>query len=208
MALDAGRWEKLCHALGVAVDAAEFSRLDAAYAESQRAYHTAQHINECLDRLDWALGQQDFPDVAAIATALWYHDAVYQPTQHDNEALSADQAVAFLQRGGCDAALQQQVHALIMATSHGEAPTDPAQQLLVDIDLSILCASPERFAEFETQIRFEYSWVPLENYRARRAELLQHFLARPRLYSTDVFHDLLEAQARRNVQAAIHTLTD
>lgn len=206
MPLNTARWEDFCHSLGIAVDAGELARLDTAYAEAQRAYHTAQHINECLQKLEWALTQQKFPDVPAIAAALWYHDAVYQPTRHDNEAVSADWAVAFLKKSGASPAQCELVNSLIMATSHGDMPTLPAHQLLVDIDLSILAASPQRFAEFETQIRFEYAWVPLEVYRARRAELLQHFLKRPRIYATELFHDTQEAQARRNVEKAIADL--
>lgn len=206
MPLDAGHWSKFCDSLGIAVDASELARLDTAYAEPQRAYHTAQHINECLQKLEWALTQQDFPEVPAIAAALWYHDAVYQPTRHDNEAVSADWAEAFLKKSGASESQCELVRSLIMATSHGDMPTLPAHQLLVDIDLSILAASPQRFAEFETQIRFEYAWVPLEAYRARRSELLQHFLKRPRIYATDLFHDTQEEQARRNVEKAITDL--
>lgn len=204
--LNVARWENLCHSLGIAVDTSEFARLDAAHAETQRAYHTAQHINECLQKLDWALTQQSFPDAELVAAALWYHDAVYQPMRHDNEAVSADWAVSFLEKSGVAAAQCQLVHSLIMATSHGDAPSEAPHQLLVDIDLSILAASPERFAEFEQQIRFEYGWVPVEVYRARRAELLQHFMNRPRIYCTDLFHDAQEAQARRNVEKAIADL--
>lgn len=204
--LDMARWENLCHSLGIAVDSKEFARLDSAYAETQRTYHTAQHINECLSRLDHALAQQDFPDSTSVAAALWYHDAVYQPTRHDNEAASADWAVSFLAGAGLTEKQCDLVRSLIMATSHGESPVEPVQQLLVDIDLSILGANPERFAEFEEQIRFEYAWVPPDIYRKRRSELLQFFLGKPRLYGTNFFHDLLETQARQNVAQAIAVL--
>lgn len=211
MPLDAVRWEKLCQSLHIAVDAEEFARLDQAYAEPQRGYHTAQHINECLARLDWALAQQDCPalsssEQAIVAAALWYHDAVYQPTQHDNEIKSADWALAFLGKAGVPAGQCELLHSLIMATSHGESPQETPHQLLVDIDLSILGASPERFAEFGQQIRHEYSRVPLELYRKRRGELLRFFLAKPRLYCLDIFRDAQELQARQNLTLAIAEL--
>lgn len=206
MPLDAARWESLCKSLNIAVDADEFARLDRAYAEPQRAYHTAQHINECLDTLDWALARQDCPDPAAVAAALWYHDAVYQPTQHDNELKSAEWAVSFLEKAGVPRSRCALVHSLVMATGHGESPRDPAHQLLVDIDLSILSASPERFAEFSRQIRHEYSWVPMDIYRQRRSELLRFFLDKPRLYCLDIFRDAQEARAHANLELAIAEL--
>lgn len=207
MPLDEQRWSKLCETLDIAPDREEFIRLDTAYAEKQRAYHTARHINECLLKLDWAMSQQEFEGSAAVAAALWYHDAVYEPTRHDNEARSADWAVRFLQGAGGSTAHCSLVHSLIMETSHGDSPEDESHQLMVDIDLSILGASPERFAEFEQEIRQEYSWVPLPVYQQRRSELLRFFLAKPRIYCLDIFHDSQEAQARRNIQQTIATLT-
>ena len=42
--------------------------------------------------------------------------------------------------------------------------------------------------------------VPEDVFRERRAQLLRGFLARPRIYRTDAFHDALEARARENLQ--------
>ncbi len=207
MPLDAQRWNKLCDMLGIAPDSEEFTHLDTAYAEKQRAYHTARHINECLHKLDWAMSQQEFEGHAAVAAALWYHDAVYEPTRHDNEAKSADWAIRFLQGAGVNQECCSLVHSLIMETSHGDSPEGETHQLMVDIDLSILGSSPERFAKFEQEIRQEYSWVPLPVYQQRRTELLRFFLAKPRIYCLDIFHDSQEVQARHNIWQAIATLT-
>ncbi len=71
----------------------------------------------------------------------------------DNEAASADWAARALRAAGADDALVGRVHALVMATRHDQAPATPDEQLLVDIDLSILGAAPARFVEYERQIR-------------------------------------------------------
>lgn len=92
---------------------------------------------------------------------------------------------------------------LIMTTRHDATPSDADEQLLVDIDLAILGATPERFAEYDAQVRAEYAWVPGFVYRMKRRSVLKAFLARPRLYGTDHFRARYEAQARRNLAAVL-----
>ena len=70
---------------------------------------------------------------------------------------------------------------------------------LVDIDLAILGVSPARFAEYDAQVAAEYAWVPRLVYRFKRKQVLQSFLQRDAIYATPHFHQLLEAQARRNL---------
>lgn len=72
---------------------------------------------------------------------------------------------------------------------------------LVDIDLAILGADPARFAEYDTQVREEYRWVPESVYRSKRREVLAGFLARPAIYGTGRFRDHLEGRARENLSA-------
>jgi predicted metal-dependent HD superfamily phosphohydrolase len=73
----------------------------------------------------------------------------------------------------------------------------------VDVDLSILGAPPERFAEYEVQIRQEYAHVPGFLFRLKRRAILQSFLDRPALFSTPRLHQRLEARARANLAAAV-----
>jgi predicted metal-dependent HD superfamily phosphohydrolase len=83
---------------------------------------------------------------------------------------------------------------------HADAP------LLVDVDLSILGPPPERFWEYERQIRKEYDWVAVDVFATKRAEILQKFLERPRIYSTEMFFQKLEVQARIDLGASIRQL--
>ena len=67
-------------------DEALCERLLACYREPQRAYHTLQHLGECIDAFDAAIDLAVHP--AEVEIALWFHDAVYDVARHDNEARS------------------------------------------------------------------------------------------------------------------------
>lgn len=196
----AKRWEDLCLALNISYDSDEFQRLITAYSEPHRAYHTQQHLSECLEKLDWSMTAYSHQDKALVEMALWYHDAIYDTSAQDNEFKSAQWAVCFLSEAGLIEEHCECIHHLIMATCHNEVPTDPLQQWMVDIDFSILGADNTRFAEYEVQVRQEYSWVPLDIYKAKRQEVLKQFLEFPRLYQTQAFYDAYEIKARENLQ--------
>ena len=199
-------WAEAWRALGVqapdsAPNNALFDALLARYGEAHRAYHTLQHLDECLAGL--ALERSHAKRPAEIALALWFHDAIYDVHRHDNEQRSADWARQALRDAGVDAEAAQRVHALVMATRHQAQPEEADAQLLVDIDLSILGAPAPRFAEYEQQIRIEYAHVPPEVFEPRRRQILGSFLARDPLYLTPSIRAQLEAQARVNLQHAI-----
>ncbi|MGK6306980.1 HD domain-containing protein [Variovorax sp. DT-64] len=203
MQADARRaeWAAAWGALGVEAPDALLDALLARYGEPHRAYHTLQHLDECLEGL--ALERSRAKRPAEITLALWFHDAIYDVHRHDNEERSADWAQQALRDAGADADAAQRVHALVMATRHQAQPEEADAQLLVDIDLSILGAPAPRFAEYEQQIRFEYAHVPPEVFEPRRREILGSFLARDPLYLTPSIRARLEAQARLNLQRAI-----
>ena len=138
-----------------------FNKLIAAYSEKQRAYHTLQHLYECLVLLD--LIRADLNDAYAVALALWFHDAVYDPQAKDNELKSAELFEQYLsQDWSID--IVQKIKRWILATQMHKATDELDLQFLLDIDLAILAASPERFAEYEQQIQQEYAWVDPDVY--------------------------------------------
>lgn len=202
--MDFSRWQTLMSRLGLAGHRETFDALVVAYAEPHRAYHTGEHLSACLRHLDGAADLAGAPE--EIEIALWFHDAVYRTRAQDNERRSARWAVEFLGSAGAadDAAGRVERH--IIATEHSVVPSDPDSALLVDIDLTILGSPPDAYHAFERKIRREYKWVPGPLFRRKRAEVLGSFLARPRIYGTDRFHDRFEAQARQNIAAAIREL--
>lgn len=161
------------------------------YSEPHRAYHTTQHLNECLNQ--WAAHQHLARHPQAVYLAIWYHDAIYDTTAHDNEQASADLAARHLSAGGANSTTIQRIQDLVLATRHAAAPTDPDQQLLVDMDLAILGADESRFAQYQQQIRQEYAFVPADLFAQKRSEVLRGFLSRPNIYATEHFNSILKA---------------
>ena len=172
-----------------------------AWNEPQRHYHTLRHLHDCIAQLEPALGLAQQPQ--EVEMALWFHDAVYDPRAADNEQRSADWAEGALEKAGVSAEVRGRIHALVMATRHAAEPFGPDERLLVDVDLAILGAARERFDEYEVEVREEYAWVPGPVFRHKRREVLGQFLARPRIYSTESFHESFEANARANLEHAL-----
>lgn len=204
--MNVSRWVRLMALLGMPEEIEAFNALVATYSQKHRYYHTVQHIDHCLQQLDSALSLAIEP--AEVEIALWFHDAVYDPYSSDNEQRSADLACALLARNNVNAARVERVRAHIMATRHEAPATTPDSQLVVDVDLSILGADEAAYAEFETNVRQEYRWVPSMLFRRKRAEILESFLARPQIYMLEAFRTRYEIQARRNLAQAIATLRE
>jgi predicted metal-dependent HD superfamily phosphohydrolase/quercetin dioxygenase-like cupin family protein len=198
------RWFHSWAELGVPASARleqVFADLLSRYSEPHRFYHTHQHLAECFETWADLLGQAERP--AEVELAIWFHDAVYDTHSNTNEELSSELARDTAAGLGVDTASVRRIQNLIMSTRHADIPVDPDARLLVDTDLAILGADPARFMEYEGQIRQEYAWVPEEVFRERRAGLLQKFLERPYIFSTDLFRLRYEQQARVNIRRSL-----
>jgi predicted metal-dependent HD superfamily phosphohydrolase len=203
--LDQQRWLELWSRLGAQGSGASiFAQLTAAYAEPGRAYHTAEHIRDCLAELDLTRSLAQHPD--EVETALWFHDAVYLPGASDNEDQSAELARTALSVGAVPREVVDRIAALVLATRHAGVPSAPDERLICDIDLSILGREPAIFDAFERRIRREYNWVPEPTYRQERSAVLSGFLRRRSIYHTDLFRHRYEAAARANLERLIEKL--
>lgn len=186
---------------------AELIRL---YEAKDRHYHGIRHIEALLALLE--AHRTAFADPDAVEAAIWFHDAIYDSRRKDNEALSAALAAGKLKEQ-VDAPRLARIVAMIEATATHEVPTfedAPARNdaaLLLDMDLSILGAPPATFDAYEADVRREYGWVSEADWRAGRAAVLRNFLARPRIFHTDLFVARFEAQARENMERSLEALS-
>ena len=183
--------------------AALFLELSQRYAESHRFYHTMSHIAAMLDLArEFGYLAQDRP---ALELAIWYHDAVYDPTRRDNELVSAALATRELARAGVCAERIGWIERAILATATHEA-SDHDTAVLMDLDLSILGAPALEFAKFESAIAKEYAFVPAADYQRGRLHVLRSFLARPQIFYQTEIRQRFEVNARENLASQIESL--
>jgi predicted metal-dependent HD superfamily phosphohydrolase len=142
---------------------------------------------------------------AEVEFAIWFHDAVYDTHQSDNEEQSAVLASSYLVKNDVHLDVVKRVEEMIVATkNHGSTTSDGA--LLLDVDLGILGAPSDIFERYDAQIRKEYEWIPLPDYKRGRAEILKSFLNRDAIFTTEYFQANYEARARSNLKRKIEEL--
>jgi len=181
-----------------------FDDLCAAYGEKYRYYHTSEHISAMLRHFDDAAELAHYP--YEVELAIWFHDAIYKPFSSRNELNSARWAKTFLLELGYDSAGAKRVYRLIMATCHQGNVVVHDEQLIVDIDLSILGAPKPVYDAFEHNVHQEYRLIPGFIYRKKRKAILKSFLSRNHIYHLNYFQDKFEQVARENIQSALQKL--
>ncbi|WP_309742447.1 hypothetical protein [Chamaesiphon sp. OTE_20_metabat_361] len=181
-----------------------FTQLVNAHSLPDRDYHNLTHIDCVLTTIDRF---NDLQNPRAVYLAAWFHDFVYDSQATDNEAKSAVVARELLTNLGESIATIDRVDRLILATKgHQIDPEDRDRCIFLDADLAILGTDPVRYQAYQQAIRREYSWVSDVAYRAGRAQVLNSFLQRDRLYHTDLLFAELEAIARFNLTGEIALL--
>jgi len=178
------------------------------YSEPCRAYHTLQHIQDCLDELSKCRRIPNNPD--AVEMALWFHDAVYDPQAQDNAKHAEQSTALFCQiadEASLDTAFSQTVVKLILATrDHREVTYYPDSRFIIDIDLVSLGQPEKRFKENEKKIRREYQDFDDTSFTAGRIAFLEALLNRSPIYIVGLFRIQYEKQARENIAWAIENL--
>lgn len=202
------RWLALWTRIGARGDGLVWhKKLCRAYQEKHRHYHTLQHLDECLTLFDTLVVREAVTDSRALELALWFHDSVYEIGASTNEEQSSQLAKFVLFHAGAASTLIDDTSRLIMVTKNHQASSEDERWML-DLDLSILGQTPQRFQEYEQQIRLEYYEVDEAIYQTRRFEIMVSFLNRPRLFNTAYCYCEFEVAARRNLKWLLSYLTN
>lgn len=175
------------------------------YSEPARLYHNLTHLAAMFDMLDQVSLPLHLPETVWLA--IFFHDFICDPRAKDNEEQSAAHARRLLSVIGVSEAGCETIARMILLTkTHLVEADDRDGCALVDADLSILGAPPAQYAAYAAAVRKEYAWVPEDQYRAGRRQVLENFLARPSIFYTAPMRSRFEVAARSNIQAEIESL--
>ena len=174
------------------------------YSETHRAYHNLGHINYLLGEAETI----EFEDFDSVYFAIWFHDVIYEPKKSDNEIESAKLAVKLLQDLNLTQLIITKVEQIILATQKHSAENLAADgKIFLDLDLSILGATPVIYQQYSQAIREEYSYVLEILYRQGRKQVLENFLKREVIYFSENLRERFENQARVNLANEIKELS-
>ena len=194
------RWRNVFKSAETSEVDAIYNDISKRYSENHRHYHTIDHVEACLRHLD---NVENVDNRREVEIALWFHDVIYDPFKKDNEDQSAIFACDALSALGESERIIDSVKHLVILTKHPSNPKELHEKYLIDIDLSILGSSKDVYDSYENWIRKEYSKVPSMLYRRGRKKVLRSFLDQPKIYSTELFGEKYETNARINLDNAL-----
>lgn len=167
------------------------------YCEPHRSYHGIQHIGEML----WNGREHALTDEQIAA--IWYHDAIYDPTQDDNEERSAELAASDLRAAGWPTDRIQLVERIVLDTKQHVPSCGPAA-IVLDLDLWSLAIPADAFDRNTARIRAEYAHVGDREFAEGRQRYFAALLERERIFWTPwgaAFEPAARANLRRGLGA-------
>lgn len=168
------------------------------YLEPHRTYHALPHIADMLQR------GRDLQLSDVQVAAIWFHDAIYDPTRKDNEERSAAMAVERLTAVGWAEADVRLVARIVRDTTT-HTPSAPEAEVVIDLDLASLALPRPAFERNGARIRAECAAFDDATFTAGRLAFMEAFLARERLFWTP-WGAPLEPLARENLRLDVERL--
>ena len=199
-------WLELWHFFSAKGDPqAVFDRIVAQYSAPSRKYHDMSHLEHVLLELQSVkfLFCDNLYEYYVVMLALFFHDAIYDPTVKDNEIQSALLAKQIVKEVGLPDELGEKVAQYIEATDHSQMSADFFIQIICDIDLSPLGCPAEQYEANTAKIRQEYQMFSKEEFLDGRTKFTESFLARPSIYQTWYFQDKYERRAWENLVVSL-----
>jgi predicted metal-dependent HD superfamily phosphohydrolase len=170
-------------------------------AWDRSGYHDLLHLTEVLDRLDLLAAAGAAFDPTTVALAAWFHDAVYEGADDDEErsAQWAERALPTTYAGEVARLVRMTVH-------HRPGDDDAPGCALSDADLGILAAPRQRYDAYVDGVRADFAHVSDADFRAGRAAVLRDLAAKPWLFHTPQARELWETKARANLARELEEL--
>ena len=183
-----------------------FKKIAEKYQTENRKYHNFEHIEKMIAFLQTY--EQEIKDGVGVKLATYLHDVVYDTKVKDNEEQSAQYAQNYFVQLGIPENIIAHVLDLIRATTNHEViDGDTDSAIVLDADLAILGSGAAEYDKYAAKIRQEYAWVPEDQYRLGRRNVLESFLNKSRIYFTERAGKDLEQQARKNIERELAMLS-
>lgn len=152
-----------------------------------RCYHNINHIVQCLEEYDLYCEDAQDDD---LKIAIWFHDLVYTVGREDNEERSIQHTIPLIKKLNCVS--ESKVKRLILATKHNKDLKNEDEQLIADLDLSVLGQGYGAYRQYQEAIYREYK-ITKKNwseFAKGRVKVLEKLLAKNkgRIYYLDYFH--------------------
>lgn len=176
------------------------------YNEPHRVYHNLSHVYDCLNVYRHTVNvPSSYGERVALQTAIWFHDAIYDPLSNQNEEETRDLLLSTKPHEWLPSH-DVTVLAIEMSKHHSNPKKDEmigkheTVKLFMDIDCSILGRDPNSYINYAKKVRQEFSMIPDHAYFEGRQKFLEDMLNLPAVYLTYEFKTKYEAQARRNLE--------
>ena len=179
------------------------------YQTPKRYYHNLNHIEYCLRELQEI--DIDRESKIIIELAIWFHDAVYDISKTDNEEQSAKLAVRCLNAFNVNAVIIDKVEGMILKTKDHKCMGDWAENIFLDIDMSILAADNITYRKYKNGILREFkeycakvyeSQISNRDFYTMRNYALNKILDMDQIFVSAWYIDK-EAKARENLKLEI-----
>jgi pantetheine-phosphate adenylyltransferase len=139
------------------------------YQEPWRFYHNIDHISSMVEEgLSMGIMEDE------LILAIIFHDIIYDPKTSNNEERSEALFNKFI--------YNPEISSAILDTKT-HIPSNSLSRKLIDLDLSVLNGSFDKFQSFEDKIFKEYQFVDFKIYREKRIEILKKLGVREDLLS-------------------------
>jgi predicted metal-dependent HD superfamily phosphohydrolase len=177
------------------------------YREPHRHYHGVRHLKWVVRHIETLAAGRAVDDLDAIVAAAYFHDAVYAPMSHDNEAVSARLAATALDELGWPAERSATVERMILGTvDHRAEGVALDDAVLYAADLGILAADPARYSDYVRTVRREYAHVAEPDWVTGRTAVLRSFIDRDAIFAPVLELDVWEQRARGNLRSELESL--
>lgn len=180
-----------------------YANLLSHYNETHRRYHTAAHIEHCLKQID--MGRDKCTSADLVELSIWFHDAVYQPSAHDNEWQSVELFRKWASGVVSDEVVDT-VERLIMVTVHDRPPVAADEKFMVDVDLSSFGLPWTDFWRDSIAVRLEQLHMDDPTFNRVQRQFLVRLLDRKSIFTSAYFRQRYESQARSNIRSYLAQL--